>query len=109
MSANPLPPADSPAERRADREFRAFFRTQLPDPFPPFVPPAAAEPVRARRRTLLTRSRLVLAVCVALVLGALVSLTNPIADRPTPVKADGAAAEKTKDGLNRPLKSPRPK
>jgi hypothetical protein len=107
MNTTPLPPIDSPAEDRADREFRAFFRTQLPNPFPPLVLPTdAPEPVkRPARRSLLTRSRIVLAVCVSLVLAALVSMLNHApSDRLQPANEDGIKASKVKDPLGRPDK-----
>jgi hypothetical protein len=107
MNTTPLPPDASPAELRADREFRAFFRTQLPDPFPPLVLPTdSAEPVRPPpRRSLLSRSRTVLAVCVSLLLAALVTMLNHApSDRPVPVNDDGIKAGKVKDPLGRPSK-----
>src|SRR5262249_43798375 len=104
MNANSPSPADSPAEIRADPEFRAFFRRRLPAPFPPLALPEAAEPVRPPvRRSGLTRSRVVLAVCVTLLLGVMAALMNSsTGDRPGDANPDGISAKRVKDPLGRP-------
>src|SRR6266851_2507127 len=104
MNANSLPPIDSPAERHADREYRAFFSAVVPNPFPPLELPKSPEPVRARpRRTRLALSRIVLAVCVSALLVALWVLKQPVNDRPSPAVPDGIEAQRIKDGLGNPM------
>jgi hypothetical protein len=96
--------SDSQAELRADQAYRAFFVSQMPDPFPPFViPPDAPQTVRSKKRSLLTRSRIILAISVSLLALLLGSLRNNVpTERPTPAGADGANAKHVKDLLNRP-------
>ena len=109
MNANPPPSTDSPAELRADRSFRAFFRTQLPDPFPALeLPPDAPGAVKPQpRRSFLPGSRIVLAVCVSLLLITLWSLLGQsLSDRVTPANPVGIKATHEKDGLGRPLTKP---
>jgi len=108
MKDTPLPPTDSPAELRAEREYRAFFRSVVPDPFPPLTLPSAPEPVRSKtRRSLLARGRMVLAICVAAVLISLWAFKPSENDRPNPAAPGGIEANK-KDPLGRPIKSTRP-
>ena len=100
MTPSPLPPDD------LDRAFAGFFKAELPDPFPGFVPPVA-EPssLRAARtpaRSAGTAGRLTLAASVAALLAVglwLSSGPRPDIAAQKPVKApngsgllDGATA-----------------
>src|SRR5260370_1287393 len=99
MNANSLPPTDSPAERNADREYRAFFSAVMPNPFPPLALPKSPEPVRVKpRRTRLALSRIVLAVCVSALLVALWVLKPPVNDHPNPAVRNDIEAQRVKDG-----------
>lgn len=86
MSQNPtkpVPPDDF------DGRFEAFFRRQMPEPFPAFRGPEAV-PSRASRR-IAARSHLTLAASVAGLLGLGLVLSSPgTRNRPSSVKVPAA-------------------
>jgi len=73
-----------------DRLLYAFYRAELPKPWPAFQAPAQAPavlpfPVPSAKRPLLSRSRLALAASVALLIGGLALLTGKFGgDAPPP-------------------------
>lgn len=68
MNQSPLTTNDSQADDALDRLLREYFQTQMPRQFPP-LPLGVAEPAaRMQPTSPMSRSRWVLAVCVALVL-----------------------------------------
>jgi hypothetical protein len=92
-----------PTEHGVDRLLSAFFKAELPDPFPMMKAPARAElPMpantnslsRDERRTAISNSRLSLAASVALILGGCWYLSGQISapiERPTVGKGDDSA------------------
>ena len=89
-----------PAEQRIDRLLSAFFKAELPDPFPTMKAPAADMPMPAvaaaarEHRSSLQQSRLSLAASVALLLGGCWYLSGQITaptERPSMGTGDGSA------------------
>ena len=71
-----------------DQLLRAFYRSEMPDPFPSFEAPAETLrvlpfPVPAARRPRISRSRLALAASVALLMGGFWSLSGKLGTGPT--------------------------
>lgn len=74
-----------------DHLLRAFYKAEMPDPWPSFEAPAEAPsvlpfpmstPAPAAGRLVLTRSRLALAASVALLVGGLAFLSGKFTDAP---------------------------
>lgn len=83
---NPVPPDD------LDGRFAAYFRRQLPDPFPAFRGMAVEPSLLAAARRSAGRSRLTLAASAAALLGLGLVLSSPgVRNRPSSVKAPAAA------------------
>src|SRR5437879_4201696 len=79
----------SPDGSEVDRLLRAFYRSEIPDPWPRFTAPTERVallpfPTHPARRPLLGRSRLALAASVALLLGGLWSLSGKFSVDPAP-------------------------
>src|SRR5262245_29974604 len=70
MNADTLPSPETNSEDLAERKLRDYFRSKLPAAFPPLSLPAIESSAEARRprRGPLSRSRVVLAICLSLVL-----------------------------------------
>jgi len=104
MNAN----EQSPMEANIDRMLSAFFKAELPDPFPATKLPARLElpmPTAARydqRKTALVNSRLSLAASVAIILGGCWYLSSQMSapgDRATVGKGEGGSAKIPKEIL----------
>ena len=97
----------SPDEGEVDRLLRAFYRAEMPNPWPSFEAPAAAPavlpfPPLAARRPLLTRSRLALAASVALLVAGLRLLSDKFgtdAAKTPAVRTFGNSAERPQPGV----------
>lgn len=68
MNSTPQFPADPKAEDALDRLLREYFQEQMPRHFPPLPVTETAPASRMPPSSPLSRSRWVMAVCVALVL-----------------------------------------
>ncbi len=84
----------SPTNRDVDRLLSDFFKSELPDPFPPMklpvraelpMPVATREPARERRANT-TRAKLSIAVSVALLIGGCWYLSGRMSDAPEQAK-----------------------
>jgi hypothetical protein len=79
----------SPEGDEVDQLLRAFYRAEMPDPWPSFEAPAQAPtvlpfPARHARRSIFVRSRLALAASVALLIGGLGFLSGKFRSEPAP-------------------------
>jgi len=63
-----------------DALLRAYFRSEMPEPWPALQPPADAAPPPARKRWPINASRWVLAASVALLLVGQLALSGKFAD-----------------------------
>jgi hypothetical protein len=68
MNPTPLPPVDPQADDALDRLLREYFQQQMPRHFPPLPVNETVAASRMQPPSPLSRSRWVMAVCVALVL-----------------------------------------
>jgi hypothetical protein len=78
----------SPEGDDVEQLLRAFYRAEMPDPWPSFEAPAEPPlvlpfPAAPARRPLFTRSRLALAASVALLLGGVWSLSGKFGSSPS--------------------------
>ncbi len=101
-------PVESQADDALDRLLREYFQTQLPRSFPPLPLPEANAAPRARRtRSPLSRSRWIVAVCVALVLLAFGWLLKTESNSATTSLPPITSNDNTATGGN-PMPSPMP-
>jgi hypothetical protein len=89
---------DSPAEEELDGLLRAFFRDELPQPWPALTLPAAAvlplSPTSSTRPGGLSRSRVALAASVALLFGGQAWLHDSYQeDEPSQLNSDSSPAD----------------
>jgi hypothetical protein len=83
----------SPEGDDADQLLRAFYRAEMPDPWPSFEAPAEAPtvlpfPAPGARRPIFGRSRLALAASVALLIAGLWFLSGKFGSEPAPRRDD---------------------
>jgi hypothetical protein len=105
---------DTPEGGDVDQLLRAFYRAEMPNPWPAFQTPAEAPPVlpfpaAPVRRTFASRSRLALAASVALLVGGLWYLSGKFggdAPRPDPFRSTGGSANGTGPGVSPKLNGP---
>jgi len=105
MSQPPHHPRSAVQPDGLEDVLQAFFRAEMPEPWPAFTPPAPAAAVPVRRRSL-SRSRLTLAASVVLLLGGSLSLAHlfPASEgTPGPGSGPGIAA---RPRLHQPERAP---
>lgn len=84
-----------------DDILRAFFRRQMPDPWPsPEAPPLRLVAPALARRWPLLRSRLALAASVALLAGTLLLVAQAFQGRPKTTAGQGSVTQPTADSGN---------
>jgi hypothetical protein len=105
---------DTPEGGDVDQLLRAFYRAEMPNPWPAFRMPAEAPPVlpfpaAPVRRTFVSRSRLALAASVALLVGGLWALSGKFggdAPRPDTFRTGPGSANGTGPGVSPKLNGP---
>jgi hypothetical protein len=100
MNSTPLPPVDPQAEDALDRLLREYFQEQMPRHFPPLPLTETAPASRMQPSSPLSRSRWVMAVCVALVLLAFGWLLKTQSSGIMPVAPGVNINDNTANGTN---------